>query len=245
MARKLVLAKLGVYNREHRDRPAACSGNLETQKWKLLLPFSSPSPVNIKSCASPKLFTSLKSVTYVIVIHTPFAITGSRCYKRLGLLCALILGFFRARRNLLPENLTIGLPDPDDLSSVLICMLLVREHVSALARPRGPQGNSCASPKFHPRRKKSRFALCLDCTRLVIRQFPLPSFPDRSLFRLVPKTEFFWSKTLCGVELSRNSLIKRVIFPVFFPVSREIGVEKSSHETASTSGLHATIPRPC
>jgi hypothetical protein len=38
-------------------------------------------------------------------------------------------------------------------------------------------------------------------------------------------------------ELAQDGAAECVIFPVFFPVSREFGLEKSSHETASTARI--------
>jgi hypothetical protein len=43
------------------------------------------------------------------------------------------------------------------------------------------------------------------------------------------------AKTLLGVELSPDGFGGVEEFPVFFPVSREFGAEKSSHRTASTA----------
>jgi hypothetical protein len=58
--------------------------------------------------------------------------------------------------------------------------------------------------------------------------------PDRSLFRLVGKT-VVTAKAMSSGELAQDGAAECVIFPVFFPVSREFGLEKSSHETASTA----------
>jgi hypothetical protein len=71
---------------------------------------------------------------------------------------------------------------------------------------------------------------------------PIPcSFPDPALFRLVERTRFSSLTYSYSGAYDANDRANVSIFPVFFPVSREFWLEKSSHATASTAIQSSSI----